>query len=44
MFINKVTVCGPGTPELEALMKSADIDSETIAIVMKKMADPFDEH
>ena len=26
------------------LMKSAGIDDETIAIVLKKMADPYDEH
>ena len=26
------------------LMLSANIDSETIAIVLKKMADPYDEH
>ena len=28
----------------EALMKSADIDAATIAIVLKKMSDPDDEH
>ena len=28
----------------KALMLSAHIDSETIAIVLKKMADPYDEH
>ena len=27
-----------------ALMRSANIDDETIAIVLKKMADPYDEH
>ena len=27
-----------------ALMRSADIDRDTIAIVLKKMADPDDEH
>jgi hypothetical protein len=27
-----------------ALMKEAGIDKETIAITLKKMADPFDEH
>lgn len=26
------------------LMKEANIDSQTIAIVLKKMADPYDEH
>lgn len=28
----------------EKLMKKAGIDEETIAIVLKKMADPYDEH
>ena len=28
----------------EELMKSAQVDDKTIAIVLKKMADPFDEH
>ena len=28
----------------KALMISANIDHETIAIVLKKMADPYDEH
>ena len=27
-----------------ALMREANIDAETIAIVLKKMADPYDEH
>ena len=27
-----------------ALMRSADIDAATIAIVLKKMSDPDDEH
>ena len=27
-----------------ALMKSASIDAETIALVLKKMADPDDQH
>jgi hypothetical protein len=27
-----------------ALMKEAGIDQETIAVTLKKMADPFDEH
>ena len=27
-----------------ALMRSAGIDTKTIAIVLKKMADPYDEH
>ena len=27
-----------------ALMKTANIDAETIAIVLKKMADPDDQH
>ena len=27
-----------------ALMRSASIDDETIAIVLKKMANPYDEH
>ena len=26
------------------LMKSANIDADTINIVLKKMADPYDEH
>ena len=26
------------------LIKTADIDEEIIAIVLKKMADPYDEH
>ena len=28
----------------KSLMDSADVDAATIAIVLKKMADPFDEH
>lgn len=28
----------------KALMKNADIDDQTIAIVLKKMTDPYDEH
>ncbi len=28
----------------EALMRSAGIDEETIAVVLKKMSDPYDEH
>jgi hypothetical protein len=27
-----------------SLMRAADIDEETIAVVLKKMADPYDEH
>ena len=27
-----------------ALMEETDIDSETIATTLKKMADPYDEH
>jgi len=27
-----------------ALMREANIDEEAIAIVLKKMADPYDEH
>lgn len=26
------------------LMRTADLDEDTIAIVLKKMADPYDEH
>ena len=28
----------------KSLMRSANVDAETIAIVLKKMADPYDEH
>ena len=28
----------------KALLLNANIDAKTIAIVLKKMADPFDEH
>ena len=28
----------------KSLMRSANVDNETIAIVLKKMADPYDEH
>ena len=28
----------------QALMEEADIDAETIAIVLRKMEDPYDEH
>ena len=28
----------------EALMREAGVDDETIAIVLKKMADPYGEH
>ncbi len=28
----------------KSLMRSANVDTETIAIVLKKMADPYDEH
>jgi hypothetical protein len=32
------------TPKAGSLMKSVGVDPETIEIVLKKMADPFDEH
>ena len=31
-------------PMAKLLMRNANIDEETIAIVLKKMADPNDEH
>ena len=31
-------------PMAKLLMKNANVDEETIAIVLKKMADPNDEH
>lgn len=30
--------------QAKALMRSAGIDADTIAVVLKKMADPYDEH
>ena len=30
--------------EAAELMRTADLDEDTIAIVLKKMADPYDEH
>ena len=32
------------TEKAEELLKNAGIDEETLALVIKKMSDPYDEH